>query len=77
MIFFTCMICNEPSDYPNVNSVNFLCNDEKNTGLPICKGCIPLVNHLEQYNYLSKMFEKKRNRIDNREKKKIGIELFL
>ncbi len=55
-----CMICNQMGEFPDVSKINFLYDDKRNRGHPICVNCDPLVNQLNNYNWLSKYLEKKR-----------------
>lgn len=45
------MICNEWNKEPRAFDINFLYNDKKYQGLPVCLFCIHLVQKLEGFNY--------------------------
>ena len=68
---YICVICNEHKNYRNLNEVDFLWDDKKLNGLPVCRECVAntlhgwvIKNHL---NYEAPIIAPK----------KIGLEVWL
>lgn len=62
------MNCNQIGEYSDISKVNYLYDDKRTRGFPICMNCDPLVKNLTNYNWGFKYF--KNNGKQKRERKK-------